>query len=57
MKKPEFDFDTWFGVLQTNIADRCGVDFRDQDSVRPDYDDGRDLVDHVVDIAAEYGES
>ena len=56
MNKPEFDFDTWFGVLQSNVLDRSGVDFKDEDSVRGDYDDGRDVYDVIDEIVAEYGE-
>lgn len=56
MNKPEFDFDTWFGVLQANLLDRTGVDFKDEESVRGDYDEGRDVYDVIDEIAAEYGE-
>ena len=54
MKKPEFDFDTWFGVLQINVLDKTGVDFKDADSVRDDYNKGRDVYDVIDEIAAEY---
>jgi hypothetical protein len=57
MQKPEFDFDTWFGVLQSNVLDRTGVDFKDEDSVRQDYEDGRDVYDVIDEIADEYGET
>ena len=54
MTKAEFDFDTWFGVLQINVLDKAGVDFKDEDSVRDDYNNGRDVYDVIDEIAAEY---
>ena len=54
MKKGEVDFDTWFGVLQTNVLDRTGVNFRDADSVRDDYERGMDVYAVIDDIVAEY---
>lgn len=56
MTNDEFDFDTWFGVLQMNVLDRTGVDFRDADSVRADFFSGRDVYDVIDEIVAEYGE-
>lgn len=56
MTKTEFDFDTWFGVLQANVLDRSGVDFKDEDAVRDDYNNGRDVYDVIDEIVAEYGE-
>lgn len=57
MDKDEVDFDTWFGVLNANLLDRAGVDFKDEGAVRGDYDEGRDVFDVIDEIAAEYGES
>jgi hypothetical protein len=57
MKKPEFDFDTWFGVLQANVLDRSEVNYQDEDSVRDDYENGRDVYDVIDEIVAEYGEA
>lgn len=56
MTKDEFDFGTWFDVLQVNVLDRTGVDFNDQDSVRQEYDNGDDVYDVIDNICAEYGE-
>ena len=56
MTKQDFDFETWFGVLQTNVLDRTGVDFRDRDSVRGDYDQGACVYVVIDEICAEYGE-
>ena len=56
MTKQDFDFETWFGVLQTNVLDRTGVNFRDRDSVREDYDQGACVYDVIDEICAEYGE-
>lgn len=56
MTSDDTDFDTWFGVLQTNVLDRTGVDFKDEDSVRGDYDAGKDVYDVIDEIVAEYGD-
>lgn len=56
MDNTSHDFETWFGVLQANVLDRTGVNFNDEDSVRADFDDGRDVYDVIDEIAAEYGE-
>lgn len=55
MTNDEFDFDTWFSILQINLLNRCGVNFQDADSVRGDYDEGRDVYDVIDEVAAEYG--
>lgn len=57
MTKDEFDFETWFGVLQDNVLDRTGVDFKDESAVASDYDCGRDVYDVIDEICAEYGEN
>ena len=54
MTKTEFDFDTWFGVLQCNVLDRVRVNFNDADSVRSEYNDGRDVHDVIDEIVLEY---
>ena len=54
MTKTEFDFDTWFDSLAAMVLDETGFDLRDQDSVRADYDAGRNLADVAEEIAAEY---
>lgn len=56
MTNKETDFDSWFGVLQVNVLDRTGVDFKDEDSVRGYYEAGRDVYDVIEEIALEYGE-
>lgn len=56
MTNADFDFDTWFGVLQTHVLDKTGVDFKDEDSVRQDFDTGRDVFDVIDEIVAEYQE-
>lgn len=50
-------FDDWFDLLVMQVLDRTGVTFRDRDSVREDYDAGKDLHDVVDEIADEYGEN
>ncbi len=55
MTKDDFDFDTWFDTLKIHVFDRAGVEFQDEDSVREDYNNGRDVYDVIDDIvAAEY---
>ena len=54
MTKNEFDCDTWFDILAAMVLDETGFDLRDQDSVRSDYDAGRNLADVAEEIAAEY---
>lgn len=55
MTGPDTDFDTWFSTLQMHILDLCGIDFTDQDSVKKDYEEGRDVFDVIDEVAAEYG--
>lgn len=54
MNKTEFEFDTWFETLQAHVLDRAGIDFQDPDSVRDDYERGRDVFDVIDEIVAEY---
>ena len=56
MVKGEFDFDTWFENLAAMVLDKTGIEFRDEDSVRGDYEDGKNCADVADDIAAEYGD-
>lgn len=55
MIKGEFDFDTWFDCLAVMVLDKTGVDFQDRDSVRDDYESGRNVADVADEISAEYG--
>jgi len=54
MTKDECNFDTWFTGLSMNIYEQCQVNFNDEDSVREDYDAGRDLFDVADKISGEY---
>ena len=54
MTKNDFDFETWFDCLTTMVLDGCGVDFRDEASVRSDYDEGKNCADVAEEIIAEY---
>lgn len=57
MKKSEgFDFDTWLDNLTVQIWERTGVDFKDGESVRQDYEDDKNMFDVADDICSEYGE-
>lgn len=55
MTNRETDFDTWFSTLQVNVLEQSGVTFQDHDSVRDDYESGRDVYDVIDEIVAEYG--
>ena len=51
MKKSEgFDFDTWLDNLTVQIGERTGVDFKDGESVRQDYEDDKNMFDVADDI-------
>ena len=45
---------TWFENLAMMILDESGCEFRDAESVRADYDAGKNLADVAKEIAAEY---
>ena len=53
MTRNDTDFERWFDMLQTALSDD-GINFRDADSVREDYDGGKDLYDVADEIKAEY---
>lgn len=52
--KNDWDFDTWMDTVKALVLDGCGVEFRDEDSVRGDYEDGKSAFDVADDIIAEY---
>lgn len=54
MTNADFDFETWCDSLQMMVLDGCGVKFQDFDSVRVDYDKGRNVADIADVIIAEY---
>lgn len=54
MTNDDTDFETWFGVLNVQVLDRAGVDYQDEDAVRGDYEQGRDVFDVIDEIVAEY---
>lgn len=56
MNKSDTDFETWFDTLKINVLERSGVEFRDADAVRGDYEDGKNVYDVIDEIVAEYGE-
>lgn len=55
MNKTSHDFETWFETLQTLVSERTHTRFSDADSVRSDYEDGRDVFDVIDEICKEYG--
>jgi len=48
------DFDDWFSTLQMHVLDNTGVEFRNIDAAKEDYEQGRDVFDVVDEITAEY---
>lgn len=54
MTKNEIEFDDWFDNVALHVLDRTGFEFRDADSVRGDYEAGRDAYDVIDEIVAEY---
>lgn len=56
MTKDDFDFDTWFDNLSSFVLDLTGIEFSDRDSVREDYEQGRNLADVAGEIADEYND-
>lgn len=56
MDKHDFDFVTWFDCLAAMVLDKCGFEFRDEDSVRGDYEAGKNCADVADEIAAEYAD-
>mgnify|MGYP000167330120 CR=1 FL=1 len=55
MTNEDFDFDTWFNTLALLVLDGAGIEFADQDSVRADFDAGKNVHDVADEIIAEYG--
>ena len=56
MTNEEFYFDTWFNALAAAVLDKCGVDFKDRDSVRDDYEACRDYADVAEEIINKYAD-
>ena len=54
MTKNEIDFESWFDALCCTLLDR-DIDFKDADSVREDFTQGKDLFEVADEIALEYG--
>ena len=53
MDKDDFTFEQWFSSLSILVLDKCGVDFQNKDSVRGDYEAGKncaDVADDIVDV-------
>lgn len=55
MKKKEgHSFGVWFSTLQALLLDE-GITFQDEDSVKDDYENNRNVHDVSDEIVAEYG--
>lgn len=50
------DFETWFDLVATKVLAETGVAFRDEDSVRDEFESGKSHDDVANDIIAEYNE-
>lgn len=57
MNKTDTDFETWFDTLAINVLERSGVEFRDRESVKEDYEQDKNVYDVIDEIVAEYGET
>lgn len=53
MTNKDTDFQTWFDCLVMNLLD-AGIEFRDSDSVKDDYNKGENMFDVVDSIIQEY---
>lgn len=53
MTKSEADFESWFDLLRMHLGE-AGIQFSNADSVRGDYEAGRDLFDVVAEIRRAY---
>ncbi len=53
MTKNDTTFENWFDYMVCFLADN-GIDFRDEDSVREDYEAGKDFHDVADAIKLEY---
>lgn len=53
MTKNDFDFDTWFETVSNMLAEH-GIDFTDKDSVRADYDAGKNCATMVDELADQF---
>lgn len=54
MTNADTSFDDWFDILRVNVLEQACVEFRDRDSVRLDYDQGRDVYAVIQEIVDEY---
>lgn len=55
MTKYDNDFDAWFDLLKLNLEEN-GIQFNDQESVRFEYEQGKDLYVVADEIKAEYAD-
>lgn len=53
MDNTDTSFETWFDCLCMNLLD-AGIDFKDRDAVREDYNDGKNMFDVADEIKQEY---
>lgn len=51
-----YDFETWFDLVAMKVLAETGVAFRDEDSVRDDFECGKNHDDVADDIIAEYND-
>jgi len=53
MDNTDTDFGTWFSCLQVNLLD-AGINFKDENSVREDFNAGKNMYDVCDKIIDEY---
>jgi hypothetical protein len=52
--KDEYTFQEWFEQLKVIVLEKTGVEFRDVDAVKEDYDSDKHFADVADEIALEY---
>lgn len=54
MPEQQMDFDDWFDLVQSIVAEETGIEFRDKASVRQEYERGDRPEDIAGEIIDEY---
>ena len=52
--KDEYEFEEWFSQLRVSVLEKTNFDFRDEESVKNDYENGKHFADIADEIALEY---
>ena len=54
MSNENLSFDDWFNILQINVLEKTGIEIRDEDAFREDYESDRDVYDVIDEMVIEY---